>query len=169
MWEYSPPLISPELRDHDRSRAQKDPSVVRFRGRWHVFMTVKLPGRSAIEYCSFEDWKDANRARRTLGDWIPHRICAEYALTPDWDDRWRTGGSVDEIVDEAHLSPRWLLQGIERFVRERDTRLKRLRESLDAAEGHKNTEDHQQETNEQPLDAPHLAESTPIRNQNKTS
>jgi transketolase len=84
------------------------------------------------------EWLDsmvvANRARRTLSDWIPHRICAEYALTPDWDDRWRTGGSVEEIVDEAHLSPRWLLQGIERFVRERATRLRRLRESLDAAE-----------------------------------
>jgi transketolase len=84
------------------------------------------------------EWLDsmvvANRGRRTLGDWIPHAIAAEYALTPDWDDRWRTGGSVEEIVDEAHLSPRWLLAGIERFVREREQRLRRLRQQLDAAE-----------------------------------
>ena len=87
---------------------------------------------------SASEWMDsmvvANRGRRTLTDWIPHRIAAEYAMTPDWDDRWRTGGSVEEIVEEAHLSPRWLLQGIERFVRERDTRLRRLREAVEQAE-----------------------------------
>jgi transketolase len=84
------------------------------------------------------DWLDStvisNRGRRTMTDWMAHRIAAEYAMTPAWDDRWRTGGSVDEIIDEAHLSPRWLLQGIERFVRDRDTRLRRLREQLEAAE-----------------------------------
>jgi transketolase len=84
------------------------------------------------------EWLDSmvvsNRGRRTMTDWIPNRISAEYAMTSDWDDRWRTGGSVEEIVDEAHLSPRWLLQGIERFVRDRDTRLKRLRDELESAE-----------------------------------
>ena len=34
-------------------------------GRWHVFMTVKLPARSAIEHCSFERWEDAGKAPRT--------------------------------------------------------------------------------------------------------
>ena len=66
MWEYSAPLIAPEKRDRDLSRAQKDPTVVFFGGKWHVFMTVKLPGRSAIEYCSFEKWQDADRSRRTI-------------------------------------------------------------------------------------------------------
>ena len=84
------------------------------------------------------EWLDStvisNRGRRTMTDWMQHRIAAEYAMTPDWDDRWRTGGSVDEIIDEAHLSPKWLLQGIERFVRDRETRLRRLRDELNAAE-----------------------------------
>lgn len=65
-WQYSPPLISPEDRVVDRSRAQKDPTVVFFEGKWHVFMTVKLEGRSAIEYCSFERWEEANEARRSV-------------------------------------------------------------------------------------------------------
>ena len=56
MWEYSAPLIGPEKRDAEPSRAQKDPTVVFHGGKWHVFMTVKLPGRSGIEYCSFTDW-----------------------------------------------------------------------------------------------------------------
>jgi len=65
-WEYSPPLISPEKREKDPSRAQKDPTLVFCGGGWHVFMTVKLPGRSAIEYCSFEKWKDADGSPRTI-------------------------------------------------------------------------------------------------------
>ncbi|MBM3476100.1 MAG: hypothetical protein FJX75_22755 [Armatimonadetes bacterium] len=65
-WEYSAPLIAPEKRDQDPSRAQKDPTVVFFGGKWYVFMTVKLPGRSAIEFCSFTDWEQANASPRTL-------------------------------------------------------------------------------------------------------
>jgi transketolase len=52
----------------------------------------------------------------------------------DWDDRWRTGGTLDEVMDEAHLTPPYLLAGIERFVRERESRLRRVREALEAAE-----------------------------------
>ncbi len=65
LWEYSAPLIAPEIRDSNPSRAQKDPSVVFYGGQWHVFMTVKLPGRSAIEYCSFKKWEEANGSQRT--------------------------------------------------------------------------------------------------------
>jgi len=87
---------------------------------------------------SRSEWLDStvisNRGRRTMTDWLAHRIAAEYAMTPDWDDRWRTGGAVDEVLEEAHLSPKWLLAGIERFVRDREQRLKRQREALEGAE-----------------------------------
>lgn len=66
MWEYTAPLIAPEQRVVEPSRAQKDPTVVFHEGRWHVFMTVKLPDRSAIEYCSFDRWESAGSAPRTL-------------------------------------------------------------------------------------------------------
>ena len=65
-WEYSAPLIAPEPREREPSHAQKDPSVVFHDGKWHVFMTVKLPGRSAIEYCCFNAWQDANQSPRTI-------------------------------------------------------------------------------------------------------
>ena len=65
-WEYSAPLISPEERETARSHAQKDPSVVFHDGKWHVFMTVKLQGRSVIEHCSFSNWEEANESQRTL-------------------------------------------------------------------------------------------------------
>ena len=76
----------------------------------------------------------SNRARRVMGDWIDHPIVAEYSLTSDWDDRWRTGGTVDEVIAEAHLSPTHLFDGIERFARERAARLARLRELVDSAD-----------------------------------
>jgi transketolase len=78
----------------------------------------------------------SNRGRRLATDWIANPVVAEYSLTSDWDDRWRTGGSVDEVVDEAHLSPKHILDGIERFVREREKRLGALRSAVEAAERH---------------------------------
>lgn len=50
-----------------------------------------------------------------------------------WDNRWRTGGTLEEVIEEARLSPNWILQGIVRFVRDRDARLGRLQAELDAA------------------------------------
>ena len=60
----------------------------------------------------------------------PVRIAEEYAMTPDWDNRERTGGSVDEIIAESRINAKWILEGVRRFVTERPARLKRLRESL---------------------------------------
>ncbi len=73
------------------------------------------------------------QARWLMHDWLFNSVAEEYALSADWDNRWRTGGTVAEVLDEAHLSPRWLLEGIERFVRDRDARLGRLQAELDAA------------------------------------
>jgi len=56
LWKYTAPLISPEKRETDVSVAQKDPSIVFHDGLWHVFMTIKLPGRTAMGYCSFAKW-----------------------------------------------------------------------------------------------------------------
>lgn len=76
------------------------------------------------------DWMDStivtNMSRRSMTDWISSPVSAEYAMSSDFDDQWRTGGRLDEITEEAHLSTEWLLKGIERFVNEREIRRKRL-------------------------------------------
>jgi transketolase len=71
-----------------------------------------------------------NRARRLMTDWADVGVTGEYWLCADWDNRWRTGGTVDEVVEEAHLSPKWILEGIRRFVEDRPKRLKHAREQL---------------------------------------
>jgi transketolase len=76
-----------------------------------------------------------NGAYKLMRDWADDPIVHEYSLSSDWDDRWRTGGSVDEVMEEAHLDPAHILEAIERFVSERPERLRRFRERLAAAEG----------------------------------
>lgn len=115
LWEYSAPLIEPEARKKEPSRAQKDPTVVYHQGKWHVFMTVKLPGRSAIEYCSFQDWKQANQSKRTILDisdsdyycapqvfyFRPHRkwYLIYQMGVPDSKKMWVAFSVTDDIAD----------------------------------------------------------------------
>jgi len=78
----------------------------------------------------FNEWMDSmtitNGARRTMHDWICNKVSEEYSLSSDWDNQWRGGGSIDTVVEDAHLSPEWILRGIQKFVQERDTRLSKL-------------------------------------------
>ncbi len=64
-----------------------------------------------------------NRAKDTIRRWMAHDQSLRYTLSADWDDRWRTGGSVDDVVEEAQLSVDHIADGIERFVKERESRL----------------------------------------------
>ena len=74
-----------------------------------------------------------NRSLRTMQPWIANPVVAEYSLASDWDNRWRTGGSLEEVVDEAHLGPSHILEGIKRFAAKRGARLAKLHAAVDAA------------------------------------
>lgn len=73
-------------------------------------------------------------ARASMHDWLFNKMAEAYALSADWDDRWRSGGNLEEVIDEAHLSSAWLLDGIARFVHDRPQRLQRLQAELEAAQ-----------------------------------
>ena len=74
-----------------------------------------------------------NGAFKLMQDWADGPLVREYSLSSDWDDRWRTGGSVTEVIEEAHLDEAHILAALERFAGERPERLRRLRERLDSA------------------------------------
>ncbi|HEX6139450.1 MAG TPA: transketolase, partial [Candidatus Limnocylindria bacterium] len=79
-----------------------------------------------------------NRAFKLMRDWVDGPLAAEYSLSSDWDNRWRTGGTVDEVMDEAHLGPDHIFAAIKRYADEREERLTRLRalvESVAAGSG----------------------------------
>lgn len=69
-----------------------------------------------------------NESVKLMHHWIANPVVKEYSLSSDWDNRWRTGGSVEEIVEEAHLDPKHVFEGIEKFVRDRKLRLSKIAE-----------------------------------------
>lgn len=50
-----------------------------------------------------------------------------YSLTSDWDNQWLTGGLEKEVIEEAHLDPQSIVQGITRFASEREKRMAQQR------------------------------------------
>ena len=54
----------------------------------------------------------------------------EYILSSDFDDRWRTGGLEPDVIAEARLDAPSILQGVKRFVNDREARLSKLRAAL---------------------------------------
>lgn len=147
------------IRDFDRHRAPEGTVIVR--GTSSTASVVKLlpwfaqggpnvkvvaaissalwrrqPAKWKERVLPARDWAESmvvsNTARWNMQNWIPHAVAADYAITPDHDDRWRTGGSVEQIVAESHLDPEHIKEGVLRFLRERRQRHERMRELLGA-------------------------------------
>lgn len=78
-WEVQPPFLqadSTRFPATDRPWiAIKDPSVVRFGDRWHLFCSVRRgdggDGRIRIAYLSFTDWDEASRQNWALLELTP--------------------------------------------------------------------------------------------------
>jgi len=104
---------------------------VRFVAAPSRYLFVRQPQEQRDRVLSFSDWQDSmvvtNNARRALHDWLANKVAEEYSLSPDFDNRWRTGGTVEQILEESRLTWPWVLKGIRRFAEERDQRLARLR------------------------------------------
>ena len=60
-----------------------------------------------------------------LGPFAEH-----YALSSDYDDRWRTGGTEADVIAESRLDPESILAGIRRFAAAREERVARTRRAL---------------------------------------
>jgi transketolase len=76
-----------------------------------------------------------NRNWRSMREWTDGPALEEYSLSSDRDDRWRTGGTLDEVLDEAGLMPSQILEGIERFARDRERRHQVLERAVEATAG----------------------------------
>ncbi|HTE04676.1 MAG TPA: transketolase [Planctomycetota bacterium] len=101
-----------------------------FRRQSQAWRDRVLPAREWAE-----SFVITNTARWNMTNWIPHAVAGEYVLSPDFDDRWRTGGTVDQIVAESRLDSESLKAGILRFVNQREERHERMRELLSGLSG----------------------------------
>jgi len=99
---------------------------------WELFDMQTSDYKSSI--IGDKEWADSmvitNTGLNVMKNWISNRIVSEYSLSPDWDNRWRTGGSLEQIIDEAHLSPRWVMEAIDKFSNDRNNRLERLKQEI---------------------------------------
>jgi endo-1,4-beta-xylanase len=77
-WTLSEALYKPRPNSDLRSRAVKDPSLVRYQGRWHLFTTVRDRRQNLpyIEYAAFSDWATADQAPRYQLPLHSHLYCA---------------------------------------------------------------------------------------------
>ena len=75
-------------------------------------------------------WNDTmvitNGALRLMNNWISNPMVKKYSMSPDFDNRWRTGGSVEQIVEESQLDSRSIFNGIKKFAKERLRRLNNI-------------------------------------------
>jgi hypothetical protein len=98
-WRVSPPLVCPVDRPADQPYSVKDPSIVRYKGRWHLFCTIRSRKRShQIEYLSFTDWKDANAAKRHVLRLNDGYFCAPQVFHFTPHGKWHM---ICQVVDES--------------------------------------------------------------------
>ena len=104
-WTVSPPLVAPVERPQDRCYSVKDPTVVRYNDRWHLFCTIRSEKRThQIEYLSFADWKDANSAERHILKLSDGYFCAPQVFYFEPQRQWYM------ILQVADPSGRQMLQ-----------------------------------------------------------
>ena len=85
LWRCGPILQSPAERTNDPCVSVKDPTIVRYENRWHLFTTIRSEKRThQIEYSSFADWKDAEKATRHVLSFNAGYFCAPqvFYFTP---------------------------------------------------------------------------------------
>ena len=51
----------------------------------------------------------------------------DYSMTSDFHNQWLTGGLEADVIAEAHLDPKSIVDGVSRFARERSKRLEQTK------------------------------------------
>jgi hypothetical protein len=105
-WTSSPPLVAPVARPDDPCYSMKDPTVVRYNDRWHLFCTIRSEKRThQIEYLSFSDWKDANAAPRHVLSISDGYFCAPQVFWFEPHRKWYMVLQVAEPSRKVGLQP----------------------------------------------------------------
>ena len=72
-WTASEPIIAPKPEKGRNVISAKDPSVVFYDGKWHVFYTTcDDKGIWSMQFISFKDWKDAKKSKAYPKDKNPN-------------------------------------------------------------------------------------------------
>ena len=58
-------------------------------------------------------------------------LTATYSLFSDWDNQWLSGGTEPDVIAEAQLDKRSIMDGVKRFAKERQHRIDIQRAAID--------------------------------------
>jgi hypothetical protein len=105
-WTVGAPLVSAATRTDDPCYSVKDPSIVYFQGRWHLFCTIRSVKRThQIEYLSFDDWKNANQAPRHILTITNNYFCAPQVFYFKPHRKWYMIYQASEQTRKPSLQP----------------------------------------------------------------
>ena len=66
-------------------------------------------------------WNDTmvitNGALRLMNNWISNPMVKKYSMSPDFDNSWITGGSLEQIIEETQLDPGSIFIGIKKLLK----------------------------------------------------
>ena len=95
---------------------------------WELFKRQTQEYRESV--ISTKEWHDAmiitNSSIKLMTNWISNPTVKKYSVSPDFDNKWRTGGSVEQIIAESQLDSNSLLKSINRFAADRKQRLESI-------------------------------------------
>jgi hypothetical protein len=102
-WSYGPPVVEAKPAGGLDWISMKDPSIVWYRDKWHLFCTVRGPTRShAIVYLSFAEFGEANRGERHVLSCHPGYFCAPQVFYFTPQGRWYL---ICQAADDAWGEP----------------------------------------------------------------
>jgi len=102
-WKASQPLIGPDTDAPDPHLSIKDSTIVRHKGRWHLFATVRFAsGRVDTEYVSFEHWSQAAKARKHILALHDQYYCAPQVFFFTPHNKWYL---IYQQADKARKPP----------------------------------------------------------------
>lgn len=115
-WEAGPPVVTPRDVGGISVYSIKDPSIVRYQDRWHLFCTIRGKERShAVVYVNFKDWPQANDAEWKLLSMHEGYFCAPQvfyfrphkkwylicqAAKEEWEPNYQPAFSTTETLDD---------------------------------------------------------------------
>ncbi len=99
---------------------------------WELFKRQSKKYRNSV--ITDSEWNDTmiitNGSIKLMRNWIVNTVVTKYSISPDYDNQWRTGGSVNQIIKESKLDSSSILQGIMKFTSDRSKRLSYLRDNI---------------------------------------
>jgi len=102
-WGYGPPVVEARAVGGWDWISTKDPSIVRYADKWHLFCTARGPTRShAIVYLSFRDFSEANTVERRVLPCHPGFFCAPQVFYFTPHKKWHL---ICQAADEAWGDP----------------------------------------------------------------